>query len=596
MPEVKKLKGSRHFGLNPESRIRRKLRVAAYCRVSTDGDEQLESYKSQVKYYTELIKSNPDWEFVDIYADAAVSGTKTDLRDGFNRMIEDAQHGKMDYILTKSISRFSRNTIDVLKYVRLLLDNKVAINFEEEKIDTMNMDGELILSVMSAVYQQEVENTSAHVKKGLRMKMERGEMVGFQGCLGYDYDKNTKSIHVNPEEAETVRLIYKLYLQGYGCGNIRRQLESLGRKTKEGGTHWTDSGVLFILKNEKYKGDLLMGKTYTVSPISKKRLRNDGVEDMYMIHDHHEAIISAAEFDKAQEIRIGRAKKIKGEQVTGAHVRLNTTYTFSGMLECGFCGGTLARKMWPGALGKPKKVRWYCVKAYKNGRATCPHCKAIPEEAVKQAFVDSFNLCIERNKEMVDELLECIEQELSCNTITVDQRALSRKISNLEKRISDLLDLKLDGKVDDDTYNLKYSELYKQLNELKEQKEQAQISSSKNQSKQVRLKRFQELLTSKDKLDEFDDAVFKAVVDKVIIGEMGEDGIPDPWKMTFIYKTKITDTKNAGDYKEKRKRRTKEQIAKVKKKISEEFNAILKCRTDKSNHDLGLQHQRADAC
>lgn len=183
MPEVKKLKGSRHFGLNLDSRLRRKLRVAAYCRVSTDGDEQLESYKSQVKYYTELIKSNPDWEFVDIYVDAAISGTKTDLRDGFNRMIEDAQHGKMDYILTKSISRFSRNTIDVLKYVRLLLDNKVAINFEEEKIDIMNMDGELILSVMSAVYQQEVENTSAHVKKGLRMKMERGEMVGFQGCL-----------------------------------------------------------------------------------------------------------------------------------------------------------------------------------------------------------------------------------------------------------------------------------------------------------------------------------------------------------------------------------------------------------------------------
>lgn len=596
MPEVKKLKGSRHFGLNPDSRLRRKLRVAAYCRVSTDGDEQLESYKSQVKYYTELIKSNPDWEFVDIYADAAISGTKTDLRDGFNRMIEDAKHGKMDYILTKSISRFSRNTIDVLKYVRLLLDNKVAINFEEEKIDTMNMDGELILSVMSAVYQQEVENTSAHVKKGLRMKMERGEMVGFQGCLGYDYDKKTKSIHINPEEAETVRLIYKLYLQGYGCGYIRRQLESLGRKTKDGGTHWTDSGVLFILKNEKYKGDLLMGKTYTVSPISKRRVRNDGVEDMYMIHDHHEAIISATEFDKAQEIRLNRAKKMQGEAITGNHVRLNTTYTFSGMLECGFCGATLARKMWPGALGKPKKVRWYCVKAYKSGRATCPHCKAIPEEAIKQAFVDSFNMCLGRNKEMVDELLECIEQELSDDTTTIDQRALSRKISNLEKRISDLLDLKLDGNVDEDAYNRKYSELYKQLNELKEQREKAQIAGSKKESKHLRLKKFQELLTSKDKIDEFDDAVFKTIVDKVIIGEMGDDGIPEPWKIIFIYKTNISDTKDAGAYKEKRKRRTKEQITKVKKMISENFNAILKCRNDESNHGFSLQPLRVFTC
>lgn len=370
----------------------------------------------------------------------------------------------------------------------------------------------------------------------------------------------------------------------------------MGRKTKDGGTHWTDSGVLFILKNEKYKGDLLMGKTYTVSPISKRRVRNDGVEDMYMIHDHHEAIISATEFEKAQEIRLSRAKKMQGEPLTGTHVRLNTTYTFSGMLECGFCGATLARKMWPGAFGKPKKVRWYCVKAYKSGRATCPHCKAIPEEAIKQAFVDSFNMCLGRNKEMVDELLACIEQELSDDTVTIDQRALSRKISNLEKRISNLLDLKLDGNVDEDTYNRKYSALYKQLNELKEQREKEQIAGSKKESKHLRLKRFQELLTSKDKIDEFDDAVFKAVVDKVIIGEIEDDGIPNPWKIIFIYKTNITDKKDAGDYKEKRKRRTKEQITKVKKMISENFNAILKWRNDESNHGFGLQPLRPFTC
>ncbi|SHK68462.1 hypothetical protein SAMN05216582_11264 [Selenomonas ruminantium] len=186
--------------------------------------------------------------------------------------------------------------------------------------------------------------------------------------------------------------------------------------------------------------------------------------------------------------------------------------------------------MWPGAYGKPKKVGWYCVKAYKNGRATCPYCKAIPEDAIKKAFVDSFNLCLGRNKEMVDELLDCIAKELNDETITVNQRALSRKISNVEKRISDLLNLKLDGKVDDSAYEIKYSELYKQLNELKEEREHNQIFSSKAQSKQLRLERFQEILDDKDKLDSFDDAVFKTIVDKVIIGEMGEDGVPDPWK------------------------------------------------------------------
>ena len=180
------------------------IRVAAYCRVSTDSEDQMNSYNSQVTYYTDLINQNPKWEMVDIYADAAITGTQADKRDGFQSMISDCLNGRIDQIITKSISRFARNTVDTLKYVRLLKENNVAVVFEDEGINTMTMDGELLLTVLSSVAQQEVENISANVKKGLKMKMQRGELVGFNGCVGYTYDPDTKTITVNEKERHII--------------------------------------------------------------------------------------------------------------------------------------------------------------------------------------------------------------------------------------------------------------------------------------------------------------------------------------------------------------------------------------------------------
>ena len=211
-------------------------RVAAYCRVSTDSKDQLESYKSQVDYYTNLIKNNKNWTLAGIYADEATTGTTATKRADFMRLISDCQNGDIDMIITKSISRFARNTLDTLKYVRLLKENNVGVVFEEENIDTLTMDGELLLTILSSVAQQEVENTSAHVKKGLKMKMEKGELIGFQGCLGYDYDPTTKSISINEEEAKIVRYIFKRYLEGNGGSVIGRELEEQGYLTPRGKT------------------------------------------------------------------------------------------------------------------------------------------------------------------------------------------------------------------------------------------------------------------------------------------------------------------------------------------------------------------------
>ena len=206
MKKVEIIKANRSLSDRNKNNMRSILRVAAYCRVSTDSDDQLNSYNSQVSYYTDLIRKNNEWDFVDIYADEGITGTQISKRTNFQRLINDCMNGEIDMVITKSISRFARNTLDTLKYVRMLKEKNIAVYFEDEKINTLTMDGELLLVVLSSVAQQEVENISANVKKGLKMKMSRGELVGFQGCLGYDYNVDDKSISINREEAEIVKI------------------------------------------------------------------------------------------------------------------------------------------------------------------------------------------------------------------------------------------------------------------------------------------------------------------------------------------------------------------------------------------------------
>ena len=209
-------------------------RVAAYVRVSTDGEEQLQSFQSQKEYYQDKISKNKEWVMVGIYADEAITGTKTVKRDGFLKMINDCMAGMVDVILTKSISRFSRNLVDTLQYVRMLKDKGIAVIFEKENINTLSMESEMALALLSTLAQNEVESLSANVKLGIKMKMKRGEMMGFNGCLGYDYHPEDKSITINPEEAEVVREIYDMYLSGYGAPTIAKELTRLGRKNKKG--------------------------------------------------------------------------------------------------------------------------------------------------------------------------------------------------------------------------------------------------------------------------------------------------------------------------------------------------------------------------
>lgn len=297
MKEVEVIKAStgsvaRRRSISGEGVKIERNRVAAYARVSTDEEEQLGSFQSQIQYYKDKIKQNKEWVFAGIYSDEAITGTQSNKRDGFQQMIQDCMDGKIDMILTKSISRFARNTVDTLTYVRMLKDRQIAVVFENENINTLSMNGELLLTILSSIAQQDVETISANVKMGLKMKMKRGELIGYNGSLGYDYHPEDKSITVNEKEAETVRLIFDLYLQGYGAYTIAKQLTAMGIPNKKGEAKWGDSGIRGIIKNEKYKGDALLGKTFTVDPINKRRIENFGEEDQFYIKNHHEPIIS----------------------------------------------------------------------------------------------------------------------------------------------------------------------------------------------------------------------------------------------------------------------------------------------------------------
>ena len=551
MNDVQVIKANRN-----ENRIRGRkveiLRVAAYCRVSTDSEDQLNSYKSQVMYYTDLIKKKPEWSLADIYADEAITGTQVTKREDFQRMINDCMNGDIDMVITKSISRFARNTLDTLKYVRMLKEKGIAVFFEDENINTLTMDGELLLVVLSSVAQQEVENISSNVKKGLKMKMQRGELVGFQGCLGYDYHKDTKSISVNEKEAEIVRYIFNRYIEGAGCTVIANELENLGYKTKYGSSRWVQSTVIGIIKNEKYKGDLLLGKTFTVDPISKRRLENFGEEDKFYIRDHHEAIISEEIFEEAQKILAKRNVNRGVHQEGQKRNKFSRKYAFSCMIKCGFCGGTLSRRNWHSSSAYTKTI-WHCVTATKHGKKNCPHCKGIPEEVIENAFVKSYQLLCSDQHEVVSEFLQKVEDILKDDASLKRLPKIEKEMTDLQRRKEKLLDLRLDNNIDRDIYDKKNQELSEQLKKL--QAEQLQlVELSKNQeSTKTRIREFRKNLNSGELLESFDRVVFESVVERIIIGGYNDEGVEDPLKIIFVYKTGIHSNLNAKDFKPKRK-------------------------------------------
>lgn len=579
--EIELIKANDPFDGSSRRRIER-LRVAAYCRVSTDDEDQIKSYNSMIRHYTDLIQSNKEYIFAGVYADRAITGTKVDKREEFQRLIQDCMDGKIDLIIAKSIPRFARNTLDTLKYVRMLKERNIAVYFEVEKINTLK-DGEFLMTILSSVAQQEVENTSAYVKKGLKMKMKRGELVGFQGCLGYDYDVNTKSISINEEGAKTVRYIFDRYVAGAGSTMIARELNEQGILTIKGNP-WVSSSVMGIINNEKYKGDILLGKTFTVDPISKRRLDNLGEEDRYYIHNHHEGIVSEETFDRAQEIRNRRNGGRKHNVTPGKREKFSRQYAFSCMLECGFCGASLSRRRWH-SNSKYKKTIWQCVKSTKNGKRFCPDSKGIPEQVIEEAFIESYRMLCKDNRDVLDEFLRRVEKTLGENSIPEQITALDKNISKIQAKRKVLLDKYLKGIVSQDIYEETDIGLKKDFTNEKAKLEYLQQQLDDETSLQRRVSDFKKALSENEVLEEFDRGIFESIIEKVIVGGFDEDGNKDPYKITFIYKTglknEIGNAKERFDKSKKMGDKTKELCS----HIADELKGVCSFVSDNTRGD-----------
>lgn len=543
MADVKVIKASSSRIDRRNAKVIDRLRVAAYCRVSTDSEEQLSSYNSQVDHYKNMVEANPQWGLADIYADEGISGTQIEKRLEFQRMINDAVDGKIDLIITKSISRFARNTLDTLKYVRLLKDHNVAILFEKENINTLTMNGEMLLAILSSLAQQESESISSNVKMGLKMKMKRGEMVGFNGCLGYDYDSVNKLITVNEEEAKIVRYIFRRYIEGAGCFVIAKELTQLKYKTKKGNTKWNDNSVRRIITNEKYKGDLLLGKTFTVDPISKRRLGNMGEEEKYYVNSNHESIISEEVFNQAQKIlqkrSVNSSNKGRGE-------KYSRKFAFSSKIECGFCGATATRRRWHSNT-KHEKIIWHCGVSTKQGKKYCPDSKGINEKVIENAFLEAFNMFCLQNKDIVTEFMETVEKTLNNTNTAKELRRVQREITSYENKLNKLVDMRIDEVIDKATYEIKFEELSTALEKLKAEKVDLDASNEKNVDIKKRINSFRKVFDSNKPIKEFDRVVFESAVNKIILGGTDEEGNKDPYMITFIFNSGMSHSLKGKD-------------------------------------------------
>ena len=346
----------------PSMPLRARLRVAAYARVSTDEEEQLSSYEAQVDYYTRYIQSNPEWTFVEVYADEGLSGTNTKKRRNFNRMIDDALAGMIDRIVTKSVSRFARNTVDTLTTIRKLKENGVGVTFEKENIDTLDSKGELLITIMSSLAQEESRSISENVTWGWRKRISDGKVsVAYSHFLGYEKGEDG-SMQVVESEAKIVRQIYGMFLDGQTPSSIASFLTKQRVPTPAGREKWQSSTVKSILTNEKYKGDALLQKTFTVDFLSKKAKINEGEVPQYYVEKSHPAIVSAEVFDLAQYEMKRRAKK-------GRHT--SAVSIFSDKLVCGECGAVYGSKVWH-STDAYRTMIWRCNGKYAVKGQPCP--------------------------------------------------------------------------------------------------------------------------------------------------------------------------------------------------------------------------------
>lgn len=416
------------------------LKVAAYCRVSTDEEEQKNSYQAQIEYYTDKINKNPEWQMAGIFADEGITGTQAKKRPEFLKMIRLCRQGKIDVILTKSLSRFARNTVDSLNYIRELRTLGIAVISEKENINTLTAESEMLITIMSCFAQAESESISKNVAWGIRQSFKNGNVpMQYKKLLGYKKGADGNAEIVS-DEAEIVKEIYRCYLDGASLNQIADMLNNRGLTTKGSNSPYRKEVIQRILTNEKYTGDALLKKTYITDCITKKSRKNNGELPMYLVKNHHEPIISRTDFNRVQEEMARRsAKRSIAEKLTKTEQgKYSAKYALSELLICGECGSHYRRVTWT-AKGF-KEIKWRCINRIQYGKKNCHSSPTIDEQALHKAIISAINEFCEVKDEVAKALRESITEVLDPN-LNGSIQAAQQRIDELAHNIDELIKL-----------------------------------------------------------------------------------------------------------------------------------------------------------
>ena len=503
IPPIAEMQGESRIDMRPK-------RVAAYCRVSTDREEQEHSFETQKAMYTEMIMMKPTWQTAGIYADEGITSTVAKKRPGFMKMIKDCRKGKIDMIVTKSVSRFSRNNLDCLMYVRELKQLGIPIIFEKEGINTIQVSSELLLTLFGALSQAESESISMNVKLGIRQSLKNGNVrFSYKTFLGYRKGADGQP-EIVPEQADIVRRIYNDFLAGATYLEIAKRLTEENVPTMGGGSRWFSERIKSILKNEKYKGDALLQKTYITDPISKRVKKNNGELPMYYVENSHPAIIERRVFDKVQEEIARRAGKKKVKQ-TGTKTELGRysgKYALTELLYCGECGTPYRRCTW--SRDGKKKIVWRCVSRLDYGKKYCKNSPSVEESRLHNAIAAAITKKANSEEINIGGIMDHIESFGSQrDTDGIIQR--QRRISEIEKVVDDLARLNSD-EAQSGELDYKFSELYAELYSVKDELEEMQSGASALDGDM--LNEMREVVTGlKNHPVEYDDKVVRQLID-----------------------------------------------------------------------------------
>ena len=490
------------------------LRVAAYCRVSTEQEEQQNSYQVQIAYYTDLINRKKEWSLVGIFADEGISGTQTKKRTEFNRMIRMCKNKKIDLVITKSISRFARNTVDCLEYVRQLKNLGIGVIFEKENINTLTMTSEFMIALYGSFAQAESESISKNVSWGKEKAYREGKVqFQYQNLLGYRKGTDGKP-EIVPEEAETVRLIYKLFLDGYSMTNIKKTLESKGILTAKGKKVWNESLISSILKNEKYVGDALLQKTYTLDCITHKVVKNHGERPMYLVTDHHVPIVDRDTYNRVQQELARRSSKRKiSDKTKTEQGKYSGKYSLSELMICGYCGTPYRRKIW--MKNGVKLAVWRCISRLEHGKKYCPDSPTIKEEQLHKAIIRAINNYYSCRDDIakilkanIGTVLECQGQE---EIISIENR-----LKEINQSRNDLVMLIASGGCDEDKLDNEFSKLYQDEQQLSERLDALKSQNKTSAETQAKLDKIMDMIKhEKFELETFDNVLIRKLIECV---------------------------------------------------------------------------------